>query len=102
VPVQPLLPPGPPLHAPGSPHGRRDGNGHRPQPHVPHLPDIDQSVQAFLWAVVLGFVSWLFLMGIGSSLAFSTVNCALASVGSFFAVRVFGEEPPTRPRRGKR
>lgn len=66
---------------------------------MPHPPDIDQGVQAFLWAIVLGFVIWLFLMGIGSSLAFSTLIGAVASVGIFFAVRIFGEEQLTRRRR---
>ena len=78
-----------------------DGN-ERPKLHIPHPPDIDQGVQAFLWAIALGFLIWLFLMGIGSSLAFSTTVGALATAGIFFAVRNFGEEQLTRTPRGKR
>ena len=66
---------------------------------IPHPPDIDQGVQSFIWAVVLGFLIWLFLMGIGSSLAFSTVVGGLAAAAIFFIVRIFGEEEPARPRR---
>ena len=66
---------------------------------MPHPPDIDQGVQAFLWAIVLGFVIWLFLMGIGSSFAFSTLTGAVASAVIFFTVRIFGEEQLTRRRR---
>ncbi len=69
-----------------------DNGDERPQLHIPHPPDIDQGVQAFLWAIVLGFLIWLFLMGIGSSVAFATVIGALATAGIFFAVRIFGEE----------
>jgi hypothetical protein len=68
---------------------------------LPHPPDIDQGVQAFLWGVVLGFVIWLFLMGLGSSLAFSTLVGALSTAAIFFIVRIFGEEEPSRPRRRK-
>ena len=78
-----------------------DGN-ERPQLHIPHPPDIDQGVQAFLWAIVLGFLIWLFLMGIGSSLAFSTVIGALATAGIFFAVRILGEEQLGRTPRDRR
>ena len=78
-----------------------DGN-ERSKLHVPHPPDIDQGVQAFLWAIVLGLLIWAFLMGIGSSLAFSTLIGALAAAGIFFAVRILGEEQLTRTRRGKR
>ena len=66
---------------------------------IPHPPGIDQGVQSFIWGVVFGFVSWLFLMGLGSSLAFSTIVGALMTAASFFIVRIFGEEEPSRPRR---
>lgn len=79
-----------------------DNGNERPKHHVPHPPDVDQGVQAFLWAIVLGFLIWAFLMGIGSSLAFSTLIGALATAGIFFAVRILGEEQLTRTRRVKR
>ena len=66
---------------------------------LPHPPDIDQGVQAFIWGIVLGFVIWLFLMGIGTSLALSTLIGALSTAAIFFIVRIFGEEEPSRPRR---
>lgn len=72
---------------------------HRAKLHIPRPPDVDQGVQAFLWGVALGFLIWLFLMGLGTSLAFSTLIGALATAAIFFVVRIFGEEEPSKPRR---
>lgn len=69
---------------------------------LPHPPDIDQGVQSFLWAIVLGFLIWLFLMGLGSSMAFSTLIGGLSAVAIFFIVRIFGEEAPSKPRKRRR
>jgi hypothetical protein len=73
----------------------------RPKLHIPEPPNIDQGVQAFLWAIILGFLIWLFLRGLGSSLAFSTAIGAVSTAAIFFIVRIFGEEEPPRVRRGR-
>lgn len=70
--------------------------------HVPRPPDIDQGVQSFIWAILIGFVSWLFLMGVGTSMVMSTLVGAILSVVVFFAVRILGEEEPTQHRPGDR
>ena len=59
---------------------------------IPHPPDVDQGVQSFIWAILLGFVTWLFLMGVGASLAMATLVGAILSAVVFFVVRIFGEE----------
>lgn len=70
--------------------------------HVPRPPDVDQGVQSFIWAILLGFISWLFLMGVGTSLPMSTLIGAILSAVIFFVVRIFGEEEPTQHRPGER
>lgn len=69
---------------------------------LPHPPHVDQTVQSAIWGVVLGFVSWLLLMGVGTSLGMSTLVSALLAVLIFFVVRICGGESVTSLRTTRR
>jgi hypothetical protein len=65
------------------------------------LPSVDHGVISFLWALVLGVLLWLFMVGIGISKPTSFIVSALAGCGIFLYVRLYGEDepPPRRPAR---
>lgn len=56
---------------------------------------------SFLWALVLGVLLWLFMVGIGISKPTSFIVSALVGCGIFLYVRLYGEDEP-RPRRPAR
>jgi high-affinity Fe2+/Pb2+ permease len=62
--------------------------------HRPNPPSIDPGVMAFVWALVLGFVIYLFLVGIGTSHAFAIVITLLAFAAIWLFVRLRGEDRP--------
>jgi hypothetical protein len=64
-------------------------------------PSTAPGSQALWWAVGFGLYTWLLLEGIGSSTAMSAVVGALVFAGSFFLIRVYGEDL-TRKRRPRR
>jgi hypothetical protein len=64
-------------------------------------PSVDHGVISFVWALVLGVLLWLFMVGIGISKPTSFIVSALAGCGIFLYVRLYGEDepPPRRPAR---
>jgi hypothetical protein len=64
-------------------------------------PSTAPGSQALGWATAFGVYSWLLMEGIGGSTAMSVVVGALVFAGSFFLVRVYGEDL-TRKRRSRR
>ena len=69
---------------------------------LPHPPRLDHRVQSLIWAVVLGFVSWLLLMGVGTSLGMATLIGVLLGVLIFFVVHVCGGDSAGPQRTARR
>ena len=64
-------------------------------------PSTAPGSQALWWGIGFGLYSWLLMEGIGASTAMSVLVGALVFAGSFFVVRVYGEDL-TRKRRSRR
>lgn len=60
--------------------------------HRPNPPSIDPGVMAFIWALVIGFMIYLFLVGIAVSHAFAIVIALLGFAGTWLFVRLRGED----------
>ena len=71
--------------------------------HPPRPPSIDQGVQAFIWAVLLGAFIWAGLLAVGASSATAVIMAVVCFFLIFLYVRLYGEneprrQPPARPR----
>ena len=64
-------------------------------------PSTAPGTQAFTWALVFGIYSWVFMLGVGNSMAMSVLVGALVGAASFFLVRVYGEDLTRRRRTRK-
>jgi sugar phosphate permease len=64
--------------------------------HPPRPPSIDQGVQAFIWAALLGAFIWAGLKSVGVSEATAVIVAVVCFVGIFLLVRLFGEDEPRR------
>ncbi len=66
-------------------------------------PSTAPGSQALGWAIGFGVYSWLLMQGIGGSTAMSALVGALVFAGSFFLIRIYGEDltRKRRPRRSK-
>ena len=63
-------------------------------------PSISRGVTAFLWGVLLGAYIWLGMLAVGVSGATSFIVGAVAGLGIFVLVRVYGGDEPARQRPG--
>ena len=70
-------------------------------PHPPRPPSIDQGVIATIWAVGLGIYIYFGLIAVGASGATAIVIALVSFAGIWLLVRLRGEEPVRRPRRGR-
>jgi len=57
-------------------------------------PSIDKGVTAFLWAFGFALFLWLGMLAIGIGGGTAFVLSALAGLGMFFYVRLYGSERP--------
>src|SRR5581483_3989967 len=64
-------------------------------------PSIDHGIISFVWALVLGVLLWLFMIGIGISKPTAFIVSAVAGCAIFLYVRLYGEDE-VRPRRASR
>ena len=72
-------------------------------PHVPRPPSFDHGVVSFLWALLFGLILYFGMKAVSISAATSFIVAAVAAVGIFFFVRVFGgDAPPKREARVSR
>ena len=62
----------------------------------PRPPSIDQGVQAFIWAVLLGAFIWAGLLAIGASDVVAATVAVVCFCAIFLIVRLFGEQEPRR------
>jgi high-affinity Fe2+/Pb2+ permease len=62
--------------------------------HRPNPPSIDPGVMALVWALLLGFLIYLFLIGVAVSHAFSFVIAVLAFAAIWLFIRLRGEDSP--------
>lgn len=60
--------------------------------HGPHPPSIDPGVMAFVWALVLALLVYLFLVGVAFSHAFAFMIAALAFAAIWLFIRLRGED----------
>jgi hypothetical protein len=67
-------------------------------PHLPRPPSIDHGVISFVWALVLGVLLWVFMLGVGISKPTSFIISAVAACAIFLYVRLYGEDEPRRRR----
>jgi hypothetical protein len=61
-------------------------------------PSIDHGIISFVWALVLGVLLWLFMIGIGISKPTAFIISALVGCAIFLYVRLYGEDEPRRRR----
>jgi hypothetical protein len=70
--------------------------------HFPRLPSIDQGVQAFIWAIVLGAFIWAGLLAVGASQATAVIMAVVCFFAIFLYVRLYGGDEPRQPQAGTR
>jgi len=65
---------------------------------VPHLrpPSVSRGFSSFLWGLFLGAFIWGGLLAVGVSGATSFIVGAVAGLGIFVYVRVYGGDEPAR------
>jgi hypothetical protein len=63
------------------------------------LPSISRGVSSFLWGLFLGAFIWSGMLAVGVSGATSFIVGAVAGLGIFFYVRVYGGNEPKRQSR---
>ena len=61
-------------------------------------PSRDHGVTSFIWALVLGLLVWLFMLGIGISKSTAFIIAAVVAGAIFLLVRLYGEDEPRRRR----
>jgi hypothetical protein len=61
-----------------------------------HTPSIDPGVMAFVWAALLGLYVYFFLVAVGASGAFAVIFAFLVFAGTWFFVRLRGEDDTGR------
>ena len=61
-------------------------------------PSIDHGIGSAFWAIFLGLMIWLFMLGIGISKPTSFLIAAVAACAIFLYVRLYGEDEPRRKR----
>ena len=64
-------------------------------------PSIDHGIGSAFWAIFLGLMIWLFMLGIGISKPTAFIVSAVAGCAIFLYVRLYGEDD-VRPRRSSR
>lgn len=60
--------------------------------HLPRPPAISQGVAAFLWAVTLGLVELLLMLGVGVPLGTSLIVSIVSGFLIFFVILIFGQD----------
>jgi hypothetical protein len=60
--------------------------------HLPRPPAISQGLAAFLWALLLGVIELLLMLGIGVPLGTSLIVAVASGFVIFFVVLVFGQD----------
>jgi hypothetical protein len=63
------------------------------------LPSISRGFSSFLWGLFLGAFIWSGMLAVGVSGATSFIVGAVAGLGIFFYVRVYGGDEPQRQSR---
>jgi hypothetical protein len=63
------------------------------------LPSISRGFSSFLWGLFLGAFIWSGMLAVGVSGATSFIVGAVAGLGIFFYVRVYGGDEPKRQSR---
>lgn len=60
--------------------------------HLPRPPAISQGLAAFLWALTLGAVELLLMLGVGVPLGTSLIVSVASGFVIFFVVLIFGQD----------
>ncbi|MES1248065.1 MAG: hypothetical protein ABUS54_10370 [Actinomycetota bacterium] len=62
--------------------------------HRPNPPSIDPGIMAFVWALLLAALIYLFMVGVAFSHAVAFVIALLSFAGIWLFVRLRGEDSP--------